>query len=129
MLKQNSLPVLMACELSIHGFTKDSEAWEMNLFLSYWLIANTEISLLPVRWCVKCGWSTILCMCSVRNQSNNKLLIKQTILNLPTVLITCELWNHNFTKKMKHEKQSSLFHWFKISQKKSTIKNKTFLKL
>lgn len=42
---------------------------------------------------------TILYMCSARNQSNNKLLMKQTILNLPTALITCELWSHNFTKK------------------------------
>ena len=51
----------------------------------------------------------------MRNDSNNKLLIKETTLklNLPTVLITCQLLIQNFTKgnevlEMKHFKSYQL---------------------
>ena len=75
------------------------------------IIANIEISLSvpPMWWCVKCGWLTILCMCSVRNDSITSCLVKETTLklNLPAVLIMWIYGGYKISsKKMKHGKPS-----------------------
>ena len=117
---QLNLPPVLMCELLINNLTKKIEARETHLFTNYCLIANTEINLPPVWWCVKIQKFT------KRKRSISKFYNQpkaDTETTLPPILMMCEVWVRNNFRYVKHQK------WFIFDDWHTTLKQNSLVPL